>query len=69
DSFKRINYLYQASNLMLNGTNNQPLSNFYSRVLKKVSQKQVIQISPSIKRTICKKCSLLLVPGHTSTVR
>eukprot|EP01132_Coremiostelium_polycephalum_P006844 gene6844-8488_t len=69
DSFKRINFLYQASHLLLMNSNNQNLSGFYCDSLKQIAQKSVIRLNPSIKRNLCKKCSSLLLPGLSSTVR
>ncbi|KAI9682521.1 MAG: hypothetical protein M1829_000314 [Trizodia sp. TS-e1964] len=33
-----------------------------------VSLKTQIRLSPAIKRSICKTCSTILIPGHTSTI-
>ncbi|MEE6470079.1 hypothetical protein FKM82_008852 [Ascaphus truei] len=34
-----------------------------------IGKRLVLRQDPSVKRTICKRCSSLLVPGITSTVR
>ena len=44
------------------GTSNRLLSH-----LRGVSRKGQVKISPDIKRTVCKRCDALLVPGHTMT--
>ena len=66
----RINYLYQAAHCILaQDPQNTQLARFYMDLVKSVSAKVVMRISPDIKRTICKKCNALLIPGVTATVR
>lgn len=48
---------------------NTPLSRFYLSNARAVAKKSVLRISPAIKRTICKRCDALLIPGTTSTHR
>ncbi|KAL8576620.1 hypothetical protein ACOMHN_025095 [Nucella lapillus] len=70
ESFQRINYLYQAAYLCLQQSPPNPeQSRFYIHTLKTVAEKHVIRLHPEIKRSICKKCYTLLVPGITSTCR
>jgi len=45
------------------------LSREYSRSMKIVSQKAVVKMDPSVKRTICKQCSTVLLPGVNVSVR
>ncbi|XP_031567119.1 ribonuclease P protein subunit p21-like [Actinia tenebrosa] len=70
DAFTRINFLYQAASITL-ATNprNTGLVRFYMNSLTSVAQKNVLRLDPSIKRTVCKKCHSLLVPGVTCKVR
>uniref|UniRef100_A0A1X7VVR6 Uncharacterized protein n=1 Tax=Amphimedon queenslandica TaxID=400682 RepID=A0A1X7VVR6_AMPQE len=49
--------------------NQVQLSQFYIRTMKSISQKLVIKLDPTIKRTICKSCDALQVPGITCTHR
>ena len=66
----RVNYLYQAAHCVLaQDPNNTQLARFYIDLMKSVSTKVVMRLQPDIKRTICKKCNALLVPGVTATVR
>jgi len=66
----RLNYLYQAAHCVLaQDPENTQLARFYLDLMKSVSAKVVMRLQPDIKRTICKKCSALLVPGVTATVR
>ncbi|KAI8896935.1 RNAse P Rpr2/Rpp21/SNM1 subunit domain-containing protein [Globomyces pollinis-pini] len=64
DIYDRMNFLYQAATLY----SQNPLkkySHHLSSQLKSVSKKLVIRMDPSIKRTICKKCDGVLIPGKT----
>ncbi len=45
------------------------LSSYYCGMVKKLSLKSMLKLDPSVKRSLCKKCSSPLVPGLTSTVR
>jgi ribonuclease P protein subunit RPR2 len=50
-------------------TLNMPLSRRLLSNLRAISRKGQIRLSPSIKRSICKRCETLLIPGSTSTHR
>jgi ribonuclease P protein subunit RPR2 len=64
----RLSHLYRVSNA-LSGSEAQTtppttnLSRFYLTHLRSVAKKSVLRLGPSIKRTICKRCDTLLVPG------
>lgn len=45
------------------------LSRSYIDTMKVVGQKTNTKIDPSVKRRLCKNCSLVLVPGISATVR
>ncbi|KAH9822132.1 RNAse P Rpr2/Rpp21/SNM1 subunit domain-containing protein [Melampsora americana] len=45
------------------------LSRVMSTNMKAVARKAVVRMDPSVKRSICRSCNLLLVPGHTSVIR
>ena len=68
DALDRMNFLYQLAHEALK-INNQPLARFYIYTLRGISKRLVIKIDPTIKRTICKNCNSLLVPGITMKVR
>ena len=68
DAIERMNYLYQIAHQALS-VNNQPLARFYIYTLVNISKRLVIRLDPSIKRTICKHCYSLLIPGITMKVR
>ncbi|KAF8252347.1 Rpr2-domain-containing protein, partial [Wilcoxina mikolae CBS 423.85] len=70
--FARLSHLYQASTALATpDTSNEAqlnsstvnLSRFYLSCLRSVAKKSVIRLDPSIKRTICKRCDALLIPG------
>ncbi|KTF85511.1 hypothetical protein cypCar_00040862 [Cyprinus carpio] len=48
---------------------NIELARFYCFTQKTISKRLVLRQDPSVKRTVCKKCCALLIPGVTSTVR
>ncbi|KAH0543202.1 hypothetical protein FGG08_002463 [Glutinoglossum americanum] len=50
-------------------THNLPLSRHLLSNLRTISHKGQIRLSPSIKRSICKRCESLLIPGCSSTHR
>uniref|UniRef100_A0A1A9WVN7 Uncharacterized protein n=1 Tax=Glossina brevipalpis TaxID=37001 RepID=A0A1A9WVN7_9MUSC len=64
ECYRRMNFLYQASMLMA-GRNNV-LSAFYGKLCKNIGKKATLRIAPSIKRDLCKRCSLAQKPGLTS---
>jgi ribonuclease P protein subunit RPR2 len=71
--FARLSHLYQASTaLSIKTTTDEPanyqscfsnLSRFYISHLRSIAKKSVLRLDPSVKRTICKKCDSLLIPG------
>ncbi|RDD36566.1 Ribonuclease P protein subunit p21 [Trichoplax sp. H2] len=69
----RINFMYQAAHTALTCGKSQEEANqlcrIYVRSLRKIAKKLVLRLDPNIKRTLCKKCDLLLIPGITSTIR
>ncbi|CAH2223072.1 ribonuclease P subunit p21 [Pelobates cultripes] len=70
EAFQRINFLYQAAHCVLaQNPENVALARFYCHTEKMISKRLVLRQDPSIKRTICKRCSSLLLPGVTCTVR
>ncbi|KAH9858451.1 RNAse P Rpr2/Rpp21/SNM1 subunit domain-containing protein [Lenzites betulinus] len=45
------------------------LSRSYIGSMRQVGQKTMVRMDPSIKRTLCKSCDTVLLPGSTVTVR
>ncbi|KAL7272344.1 hypothetical protein RUND412_004853 [Rhizina undulata] len=50
-------------------TPSDPLSRFYLSTARAVAKRSVLRLDPSIKRTICKRCDSLLIPGVSSVHR
>ncbi|XP_034277595.1 ribonuclease P protein subunit p21 isoform X2 [Pantherophis guttatus] len=70
EAFQRLNFLYQAAHCVLaQNPNNQELARFYCHTQNNISRRLVLRQDPSVKRTICKSCFSLLIPGVSSTVR
>jgi ribonuclease P protein subunit RPR2 len=70
--FARLSHLYKAATTLTTPTTSNKaqsdlsttnLSRFYLNHLRSVAKKSVIRLDPSIKRTICKRCDALLIPG------
>ncbi|KAG9076793.1 hypothetical protein FRC06_009316 [Ceratobasidium sp. 370] len=45
------------------------LARKHVKTLKGIASGAVVKIDPSVKRVLCKKCSSVLVPGSTASVR
>ncbi|XP_030631885.1 ribonuclease P protein subunit p21 isoform X1 [Chanos chanos] len=70
EAFQRLNFLYQAAHCVLaQNPENVELSRFYCSTQKTIAKRLVLRQDPSVKRTVCKRCCTLLVPGVTATVR
>ncbi|XP_059222738.1 uncharacterized protein LOC131996800 [Stomoxys calcitrans] len=66
ECFSRMNFLYQASILMAG--KNDCLASYYGELCKNIGKKSVLRMEPSIKRTLCKRCSLAQQPSITSEI-
>ncbi|XP_053709833.1 ribonuclease P protein subunit p21 [Synchiropus splendidus] len=70
EAYQRLNFLYQAAHCVLSqNPENVELARFYCFTQKTIARRLVLRQDPSVKRTICKKCCSLLIPGVTATVR
>ncbi|ORY57985.1 RNAse P Rpr2/Rpp21/SNM1 subunit domain-domain-containing protein [Leucosporidium creatinivorum] len=47
----------------------RPVSRLLIKTMGEVAKKATVRMDPTVKRTMCKGCSAVLVPGVTSTVR
>lgn len=63
DNYSRLSYLYQLSNTFATNKKYELLSRNFARNVDGIAKKTVLKLSPSIKRTLCKKCNTLLIPG------
>uniref|UniRef100_A0A8C6EX96 Ribonuclease P/MRP subunit p21 n=2 Tax=Marmota TaxID=9992 RepID=A0A8C6EX96_MARMA len=70
EAFQRLSFLYQAAHCVLaQDPENQALARFYCHTEKTIAKRLVLRQDPSVKRTLCRGCSSLLIPGLTSTQR
>lgn len=69
DTFQRINFLYQAAHAMSANAEQQELARYYTQTMKACASKNLIRLHPHVKRTICKECQSLLLPGVSSKIR
>lgn len=68
---RRASYLYQAAHVLSSSlpVHLQGISRYYCQTLKKLATKTVTRLSPAVKSRICKRCSSLLLPGVSCTIR
>uniref|UniRef100_F7FDC6 Ribonuclease P/MRP subunit p21 n=1 Tax=Monodelphis domestica TaxID=13616 RepID=F7FDC6_MONDO len=78
EAFQRLSFLYQAAHCVLaQNPENQALARFYCHTERTIGKRLVLRHplsvlasrDPSVKRTLCRGCSSLLVPGLTCTQR
>lgn len=70
EAYLRLNYLYQAAHCVLTqNPENVQLARFYCSTQKTIARRLVLRQDPSVKRTLCKRCCSLLLPGVTATTR
>uniref|UniRef100_A0A8C6TK27 Uncharacterized protein n=1 Tax=Neogobius melanostomus TaxID=47308 RepID=A0A8C6TK27_9GOBI len=81
DAYLRLNFLYQVGHLyfdfylpaahcvLAQNPDNTELARFYCFTQKTIARRLVLRQDPSVKRTLCKKCYSLLIPGVTATTR
>lgn len=72
----RLNFLYQSAHLMLEenqskkkNKNQDKVANYYSQLMISIGHKSVQRLSREIKRTICKGCRNVLIPGINAKVQ
>ncbi|XP_045214174.2 ribonuclease P protein subunit p21-like [Mercenaria mercenaria] len=70
DVHKRVNFLYQAAyQSLLRNPEDLSLCRFYINTLMVIARRQGIQLHPDMKRKLCKRCCVLLMPGVTAIYR
>lgn len=70
DIYQRINYLYQAAHESLKKSpNDVSLCRFYIYTLRTITRRSCLHLHPDMKRNMCKRCCVLLIPGVTAIVR
>uniref|UniRef100_A0A0L0NUH9 Uncharacterized protein n=1 Tax=Candidozyma auris TaxID=498019 RepID=A0A0L0NUH9_CANAR len=68
DHYARTSFLFQAANTHLQ-KGNSILSRAMARNVDQVAKRTVLKLLPHMKRSMCKKCNSLMVPGLTMTLR
>ena len=51
-----------------NKKNNEKVANYYSQLMTRIGQGAVQRLSKDLKRTICKGCRSLLIPGTNAEI-
>uniref|UniRef100_A0A3Q1LMT8 Ribonuclease P/MRP subunit p21 n=1 Tax=Bos taurus TaxID=9913 RepID=A0A3Q1LMT8_BOVIN len=65
-----VTALPQAAHCVLaQDPENQALARFYCHTERTIAKRLVLRRDPSVKRTLCRGCSSLLIPGLTCTQR
>jgi len=67
EALERMNYLYQAAALYTSRSPN--LTRFYLSTMRKIGNRLVLRCHAGVKKTICRTCHMLLVPGVSASVR
>ncbi|KAH8419724.1 hypothetical protein KR009_001589 [Drosophila setifemur] len=62
DISSRMNFLFQAAHLMAESKETQ-LAAYYGRLCRNVGTKAMMHMAPALKRSLCRRCSLPLIPG------
>ncbi|KAI5805852.1 RNAse P Rpr2/Rpp21/SNM1 subunit domain-containing protein, partial [Geopyxis carbonaria] len=68
----RLSHLYRAASATLTpdpSAATSHLSRLYVGTLRSVAKKNVLRLAPELKRTLCKRCDAVLVPGVTAETR
>ncbi|XP_058141472.1 ribonuclease P protein subunit p21-like isoform X2 [Dasypus novemcinctus] len=70
EALQRLSFLYQAAHCVLaQDPESQALARFSCHTERGVARRLVLRRDPSLKRTLCRGCSSLLLPGLTCTQR
>lgn len=70
DCLIRVNYLLQAAYQVISSQpNNTELVRYYTKCIIEIQMRKRLNMSDDIKRSICKSCYMLLVPGVSCRVR
>lgn len=63
EQLERVNYLYQLATVLT--ISHPELARAYGSNIASVSAKTRVPVLPSVKRTVCKGCRRILIPGVT----
>jgi len=68
--YQRLNYLYQVIvKLSESPDENMTMIRHHCKVFSQIAQKKVLRVDPQIRRRICRKCFIFLLPGVTCSSR
>lgn len=65
DGQERINYLYNAAVQIYKATGSLSPSRHYIKSMLEIGRKTMTRLTPQMKKSICKKCFIPLIPGGT----
>ncbi|GLH14981.1 Ribonuclease P protein subunit p21 [Gryllus bimaculatus] len=69
ESFQRINYLLQASQIITaQSPRARSVAAYYCSLIHNIAQKSLIRLHPDVKRMMCRGCKCLLFPGINAQV-
>ena len=68
-SYSRMNFLAQASAMLVADPSTRPVSRYLSSQMAKVASRNVLRVSRQLKGDACRHCREVLVPGLTAIVR
>lgn len=66
DHYARLSFLFQGATQL--GATHAVLLRNYARHVDLVSKKSVLKMTPRLKRSMCKKCQSVMIPGVTQTM-
>ncbi|XP_063174916.1 ribonuclease P protein subunit p21 isoform X2 [Chroicocephalus ridibundus] len=67
EALQRLSFLFQAAHWVL--PHSPALARFYCSTQRGAARRLVLRMAPSVKRTICRRCCSLLLPGAGGCLR
>ncbi|KAM6188511.1 ribonuclease P protein subunit p21 [Sarcoramphus papa] len=67
EALQRLSFLFQAAHWVL--PYSPALARFYCSTQRGAARRLVLRMAPSVKRTVCRRCCSLLLPGAGGCVR
>ncbi|KAM6396219.1 ribonuclease P protein subunit p21 [Rhynochetos jubatus] len=67
EALQRLSFLYQAAHWVL--PHSPALARFYCSTQRGAARRLVLRLAPSVKRTVCRRCCSLLLPGAGGCLR
>ena len=69
DNYGRVSFLYQVLAHLAQNPKFKTLSRAFAKNVDLLSKRTVLKMTPGLKRTLCKKCHNILIPGLTMEIR